>query len=65
MTRAEVRHNKDCAMYVGQVGRHCSGWTYETCEGCKQAKLKKDGWYRVPNNPDLGDKMFIKRRGEA
>lgn len=35
--------NKDCAMYDPTI--HCIGWRRDTCENCKYAKLKSEGWY--------------------
>jgi len=62
MKRDEVVHNEDCAMHIGLPGRHCSGWVYETCEGCRQAKLISDGYYRVDNDRTRKDRLWIVKR---
>ena len=62
MNRDDVVHNKDCAMWIGQAGKHCSGWSFETCRGCRMAKLKSDGWIRSTQESDY---LHIKRRNKA
>lgn len=52
-----MKDNKDCAMYLGIKTKHCSGWTFETCENCRHAKLKSDGWYMEKSS------KYIMRKG--
>ena len=52
--RCCMKDNKDCAMWLGYSGRHCSGWKHETCEGCRHAKLKSDGYYKSNMDKTMG-----------